>query len=203
MLQIIPYNLPDFDIFNATESTFKIWIPDNTYIVLGAANNAEDSLNIENVISDNIPVMKRKSGGMAVVLSPKTIVIASLWYGQYLNQPKEIFYQTNSIIIQSLEKLRIKGLSQQGISDIAINEKKILGSSIYKSKDKIFYHAVLNYAENTKTFERYLKHPKREPEYRKGRNHNEFVTSIVECGYQCSLENVTVILNENLLQLFL
>ena len=47
----------------------------------------------------------------------------------------------------------------------------------------MLYHAVLNRAESTDTIERYLKHPLREPDYRHGRNHGDFVTSLAAMGY--------------------
>jgi lipoate-protein ligase A len=39
---------------------------------------------------------------------------------------------------------------------------------------------VLNVAESVECINKYIRHPKREPDYRKGRNHNEFVTSIMQ-----------------------
>jgi len=47
----------------------------------------------------------------------------------------------------------------------------------------LLYHAVLNLGEPASTFERYLKHPSKEPDYRKGRSHSDFVTSLKEKGY--------------------
>ena len=132
---------------------------------------------------DNIKVYKRPSGGEAVVLTPKTIVISAVSIYQNLTSPREFFKLYNNRIIDGLNSLGIKELYYKGISDISIKEKKILGSSIYRTKDKIFYQAVLNISQEADLFERYLKHPKKEPDYRKGRNHNDFVTSIYAEGY--------------------
>ncbi|NLC49283.1 MAG: hypothetical protein GX762_02810, partial [Bacteroidales bacterium] len=77
--------------------------------------------------------------------------------------------------------------STKGISDIAMGEKKIMGSSMYRGKGKLFYHAVLNFDEPSTTFQKYLKHPSNEPDYRKGRMHHEFVTSLTETGYAESI----------------
>ena len=77
-----------------------------------------------------------------------------------------------------------------GISDITMAGKKILGSSIYRSKEALLYHAVLNLGEPASTFERYLKHPTKEPDYRQGRSHSEFVTSLKEIGYTKSYHHM-------------
>ena len=190
MVQVEKYNLPDFEIFQNGRQSFKLWIPDKIYIILGASNTPEDALNIDNIQSDKITVYKRPSGGQTVVLTPKTLVISVFFPDAISLHPLKIFYHVNTIIIKSLAAEGIENLSPKGISDIAISDKKILGSSIYKSKEKIFYHAVLNFNENPDTFDRYLKHPKREPDYRKGRIHKDFVTSIVENDYKKSMQTI-------------
>ncbi|MBN1253028.1 MAG: hypothetical protein JXR51_13840 [Bacteroidales bacterium] len=186
------YNLPDFEIFNSSNlNDFKIWIPDKMYIVIGRSNNIEDSVFIEKVKEERIEIFKRPSGGETVILSPKTAVISVK-----LNVKNELnvhhyFKEINTIIISALSELGIKNLNQKGISDISIGNKKILGSSIYRKPDKIFYHAVLNISEDVSLISKYLKHPKKEPDYRKGRSHDEFVTSINKENYM--LDNEAII----------
>ena len=180
MKEVRNYDLPDHKLLESEENTVLVWIPEKTCIVLGASNNPETSLIAENVIADNIIVYKRNSGGQAVVLTPNVIAISKLFVNSGKLQPKTVFKEVNSQIISVLENLDVKDLSHEGISDIAISGKKILGSSIYRFKEKLLYHAVLNFAEPTSTFERYLKHPLKEPDYRKGRRHGDFVTSIIE-----------------------
>ena len=47
----------------------------------------------------------------------------------------------------------------RGISDIAIDDLKILGSALYQNKDVVFYHAVLNVGESTNLMESILNIP--------------------------------------------
>jgi lipoate-protein ligase A len=47
----------------------------------------------------------------------------------------------------------------------------------------LIYQAVLNVSEDPILFEKYLRHPRREPDYRSGRSHSEFVTSLKAEGY--------------------
>ncbi len=55
---------------------------------------------------------------------------------------------------------------------------------MYLKDNQYFYHAVLNISEDPELFSKYLKHPGKEPDYRKGRTHTEFVTSLWKKGYQ-------------------
>ena len=143
---------------------------------------------------DNIPVFKRPSGGQSVVLTTKTLVISVLQLESAIKAPKILFQRINSFIIQALEQLGVKFLLFKGNSDIAIEEKKILGSAIYRNKDKNFYHAVLNISESVDIFERYLKQPVKEPDYRKGRAHKDFVTSLNHAGYALSNDAIIDVL---------
>ena len=61
---------------------------------------------------------------------------------------------------------------------------------MYRGKGKLFYHAVLNFNEPSTTFQKYLRHPSNEPDYRKGRMHHEFVTSLKETGYPKSIHHL-------------
>jgi len=190
MLNTSEYNLPDIELLKKKSNQFLIWIPDKVYIVLGASNHPDDALNIENVLKDKIPVLKRPSGGQTVILTPNNIIIAAVFFDKKTSHPKEVFEQINKLIISTIEKTGIRNLSLMGISDIAISGKKILGSAIYRSKDALLYHAVLNLGEPSVTFERYLKHPSKEPDYRHGRSHSEFVTSLKEKGYNRSYHHL-------------
>lgn len=159
------------------------WIPDKVYVVLGISNNPEEALILKNILENNIPVYKRPSGGEAVLLTPNTLVISAIALYENLKSPKEFFRLFNNKIISGLNSIGIENVYDKGISDIAIKDKKILGSAIYRSKDKIFYQAVLNVSENPQLFDKYIQHPKKEPDYRNGRTHSDFVTSLNAEGY--------------------
>ncbi len=49
---------------------------------------------------------------------------------------------------------------------------------MYRSRDLLFYTASLMIANDLMLLDRYLKYPSKEPDYRKGRSHLEFVTTI-------------------------
>lgn len=195
MLKITDYCLPDIKLLEENDERFLIWIPDKTYIVLGASNQLEESLFIENVKQDNITVLKRPSGGQAVMLTPNNLIISFVLVGNKILQPKDVFRNINSLIISAMEETGINNLSLMGISDITISGKKILGSAIYRNKEKLLYHAVLNLGEPSSTFEKYLKHPEKEPDYRNGRKHIDFVTSLKDNGYTGSYNKLEGIIS--------
>jgi len=181
-VEIQEYNLPDIEIFQKPRSgyDFIIWQPDKIYLILGQSNKMEESLFLEKVESDGISVLRRPSGGEAVILTPITLVISAVIVDAEIKKPHQYFKTFNDIIINGLLQAGIENVVPKGISDLAIEDKKISGSSIYHKKDKLFFQSVLNVAESTEKIIKYIKHPKREPDYRKGRKHDEFITSLIK-----------------------
>ncbi len=190
-MNLIEYNLPDMSLFEFTEkdkSDISLWLPDKVMVVIGKGSDIESELNIKNIIRDNIPVLRRNSGGCAVVLSAGMLICSMAIYHQKLINPMKFFKIFSNILIEALRISGVPNVEQKGISDLSINGKKIAGSSIYRNRDIVFYHCVINIESDTKLFDYYLKHPPREPAYRKGRKHSDFVSSIRAFGFDMSKE---------------
>ena len=198
MVTVLEYNLPDIQLMNENTNKFLLWIPDKTYIVLGASNKPDNSVVESLVIQDNISVLKRRTGGQTVMLTPKNLIISAIITDHTVVKPKDVFNKFNDLIIGAIEQDHNVKFSTKGISDIALGEMKIMGSSMYRNKEKLFYHAVLNFDESPKTFQKYLTHPSNEPDYRIGRSHAEFVTSLKDTGYLPDMYHLKSKLGETL-----
>jgi lipoate-protein ligase A len=201
-ITIRDYDLPDNRLLEGEDDSVStmVWFPSEVCIILGQSNKVEQALYTKPVLRDKIPVYRRPSGGEAVILTPDTLVISAILNETNLSSPLRYFQFYNLRVIGSLKVLGIEGLRYRGISDIAIGEKKILGSSIYRNHWKIFYHAVLNISMPIDLIGKYLKHPPREPEYRDGRPHHEFVTSLHAEGYSLDPEVIRKALADSLMK---
>jgi lipoate-protein ligase A len=197
MFQVREYSLKDISLIGdfSSDYNYLIWIPNETAVVIGRGNDPEKSLFIDRIIEDGLPVYKRPTGGEAVIISPNTLVISIADNRERQMKSQEYFMKYNSEIINALESLGVKGLSRAGISDIALNGKKIMGCSIYRNKKQVFYHAVLNINEEPEILLKYLRYPKKTPDYRSGRNHDEFVTSLRREGYDFSADELKRVIN--------
>ena len=185
-IELNKYDLPDIEILtnNNSSTGFYVWIPDKIYLILGRSNNVESSLIADKLKKDRIKIFKRPSGGETVVLTPKTLVTSALLISEEIKNTRKYFKIFNQKIIDILEKKGINNLSHNGISDVTLNNKKVLGSAIYRTKGKLFYHSVLNVSQPVSIIDKYIKHPSREPDYRNGRKHSEFVTSLYAEGFK-------------------
>jgi lipoate-protein ligase A len=173
------YNLPDEALLESPEiPEVLVWQPDDIYLILGRSNTAENSIHLDRAQSDGVAILKRPSGGETVLLTPATLVIACTCRLQVFGKPSQFFAWCNRVVITCLNNYGIENLSQKGISDVSYGEQKLLGSAMFKAPDRLFYHAVLNVSELPGTIAWYISHPSREPDYRKGRPHTDFITSL-------------------------
>ncbi len=181
------YNLSDTYLFSPGKNDICIWKPDKIYIVLGQRDSLETAVKVDN-ISEDIEILKRPSGGHAVVLTPRTIIVSMRISSESFKNIKKVFVYCNQIIIEALQNQGVNDLSIKGISDICIGDYKIAGSSMYNGREFIVFHAVLNISENPDFIEKLLKHPQSEPEYRAKRSHKDFVSSLEKLGYKIDIE---------------
>jgi lipoate-protein ligase A len=65
-----------------------------------------------------------------------------------------------------------------GTSDLAIAGRKFSGNSLRCKRDHLLYHGTLLYDFDLTLLGRLLKMPPRQPPYRAGRSHGEFVTNL-------------------------
>ncbi len=169
---------------------YRSWEPVQTVVVLGRGNKSAVEVYENHCQHDHVPIIRRRGGGGTVVLSPGILVVSIVKRVTHRYYFQEYFHQINTYLIEALQHLDITSLGQQGISDICLHDRKILGSSMYRSKDILFYSASLMVSNDVQLLDRYLRHPSREPDYRQGRVHLDFVTTIC-CEYpQFTLDDI-------------
>ncbi len=195
------YNLPDADLLADKDTAYRflVWQPDHVCIVIGRSNRPETSLYLANVTTDGVPVYQRRTGGQSVVLTPEMLIVSLMQNGPTVMEAKRYFKAYNGRVIAGLAELGVREVEQKGISDITIAGRKIAGTALYRHPHQIFYHAVLNVAGATDLMERYLVFPERVPDYRAGRGHRTFVTSLYEQGYRLHFSELKAAIVKNLI----
>ncbi len=153
------------------------YTPKDTFVVLGSNNKAETEVALLNCESDGIAVLRRLGGGGTVLLYPGSVVVSvGAWVFDYYNNSL-YFELLNNAVIACLARLypKLLSLHQAGISDIAYDGKKIAGTSLFRSRNYLLYQCSILVQKNVAGIERYLKHPTKEPDYRAGRPHSDFL----------------------------
>jgi lipoate-protein ligase A len=158
----------------------KIFVPDSVTVVLGSGNDETKEVDLEACAASNIPVLRRYGGGGTVVLYPGCVVVsAGCWVHDPFNN-SQFFKLMNQAVIDSLaaENDDLACLSQAGISDITAGQKKVAGTSMFRSRNYLLYQASMIVSLEIDLIKKSLKHPTKEPDYRKGRSHEDFLTSL-------------------------
>jgi lipoate-protein ligase A len=105
--------------------------------------------------------------------------------------PRDIFTRVHTALIESLD-IDTPRIEQCGLSDLAIDGRKVLGSSLYLPQRPYLYcyQSSLLVDADVSPISRYLAHPPKEPAYRAGRPHNAFCTTLAAEGIGLSVEEV-------------
>ena len=163
---------------------WRLYEPTEVFVVLGASGKPEEDLILSHLQADAVPYRFRKGGGGTVVLSPGQAVLALVTEVSSPYRNKEYAREINRWFVDALGSLGVTGVEDRGISDLAVGERKILGTSIYRRRLVLFYQASLLVANDLSLFDRYLTMPRRVPDYRAGRGHRDFCATLVELGHE-------------------
>jgi lipoate-protein ligase A len=166
-----------------TPWALRVWEPQDVVVVLGRSNTAEREAREDVCSKDGVPVLRRLGGGGTVVLGPGCLVVSlakpvakAFVVGPYMGTAVRLLAET----LESETGVRI---SPRGTGDLCVGDRKILGSSVFRRRGLFFYQASLLVSMDLGLVDRYLRHPSREPEYRRGRSHREFLTTLREAGF--------------------
>ncbi len=154
----------------------RIWECPQRAVVLGRASCAEQEVHLRQCRRDEAPVLRRPTGGAAVVIGPGCRMFSLFWPAAVAPPvpPAAVHSRVLSPLAETLSRLGPE-ISLAGISDLVHRQRKISGNSLRWNRHGWWYHGTLLYEFELSWLERWLKHPPREPQYRRQRPHGRFV----------------------------
>ena len=156
----------------------KIYPFGHRAVVAGRGSRLSLELNLTRLRRDKIPVYRRRGGGCAVFLDSGNLIVSIAFPAEGFGNVGPLFTKACRRVIRGLEASGITGVHQDGISDLVIDDRKIGGTCFHRSKGMAYYSAALLVTPDLDAMESYLFHPPREPAYRRGRPHRDFVTGL-------------------------
>jgi len=149
-------------------------------VVHGPSCKIEKEIHVERCQQNGVPIIRRRGGGGTVVLQPGTVVIVAVYPKEANEGISSCFSRIHRPLISLLHKHFSISLCEKGLSDLAFHDKKVLGSSLYidRKTQLACYQSSLLVRADIHSFATYLLPPPRQPEYRQGRSHSEFCTSL-------------------------
>jgi len=164
------------------EEYLRFWESSNIFIVLGRIGSAQADVNVIHTQEDNIPVLRRVSGGGTVVQGPGCLNYTLVLSKQKHPELNDLRKSYEWISLRVIEALRQAGCEAyfRPTSDLATGpgEKKFSGNAQRRGKHCILHHGTILYNFDLSLISRYLNMPQDIPEYRKERPHSDFITNI-------------------------
>lgn len=175
------YDLEDGLLGAAGDATrVRIYSVDAPMVVLGRGSRAEREVDLEACREDGVELRRRRGGGCSVVLDPGNVVVTASVPAPGIGDNQRHFDRMCTWLMDGLEAIGVTGVRQTRISDLAVGDRKVAGCCIARRPGRLLFSAALLVDADLDRLERYLRHPPREPDYRRGRSHRDFVTRLAD-----------------------
>jgi len=176
----------------------QVFSPHQLHVVMGANGKAECEVHLDQLQQLGIPLYKRKGGGGTVLLGPHSIVVTLAARVHHPYRSLEYFHAINRALIRVFRTWRDLDYQQRGISDITVGDRKLVGSSIFRRRLLLWFQGSILLSDATVLVSRCLRHPAREPDYRCGRSHDRFMSSLRAQGIDLPTSALINDLQQNL-----
>jgi len=158
----------------------RIWRAESPFVVLGRSSPVELEVNRHLAVAEGIPIFRRVSGGATVLAAPGCLfysLFLSLEQRPQLRMLDEAHRFVMRRMMEALHPLQPE-IQTAGTCDLILGGKKVSGNSVRLVRDWMLYHGTLLLDMDLDLVERLLGRPQREPEYRRGRSHREFINNL-------------------------
>lgn len=155
----------------------RIWESPTTFVVLGRSSPFDVEVNHDYCTENNIPVLRRCSGGATVLAGPGCLMYAVLL--DYQKRPELRMLDVAHRFVMSKMKKAVQSLnvdvSMEGTCDLVFNQRKVSGNALRCKRNFMVYHGTFLTGLSIEKISNCLKAPVRQPDYREQRTHDEFL----------------------------
>ncbi len=172
--------LDEADASGGPRETLRLWESDRPLVVIGRSSRMAAEVRREVCGELRIPVLRRTSGGAAIVAGPGCLMYA-LVLSYPLRPSLRAIDAAHRFVLGTIAEALCRlapGVEKRGTSDLVIGGRKFSGNSVRCKRDRMLYHGTLLYDFPLELVARLLTMPSRQPEYRAGRGHESFVTNL-------------------------
>jgi lipoate-protein ligase A len=160
--------------------TLRLWEPTEPMVVVGRSSRIDVEVDREECGRRGIPILRRSSGGAAIVTGPGCLMYALVFSYQLRPQLRMVDQAHQFVLGRIASALRplVAEVTCRGTSDLAVGDLKFSGNSVRCKRDHFLYHGTILYDFPLELMDQCLAMPPRQPDYRGGRAHRGFVTNL-------------------------
>ena len=159
----------------------RFWEPSSLFVVLGYGNRHLQETHASNCQRDNVPILRRCSGGGTVLQGPGTLNYSLILRVDHDASLAGITGANRFIMdrnARALTGLLNQKVNVQGFTDLTLENLKFSGNAQRRRKQCLLFHGTFLLNFDIDLIATYLQMPVRQPDYRKERPHAEFLTTI-------------------------
>jgi lipoate-protein ligase A len=158
----------------------RFWEWSKYAIVLGSGGKLVADVDLAACEADGIAIARRSSGGGTVLLGPGCLLYTLIL--DYQRHPAlggiaSSYQYVLRLVAEGLGGLAL-GAVFDGTSDLAIDCRKFSGNSQQRKQRFMLHHGTLLYDFDLARAGRYLHMPEKQPDYRAGRSHQDFMMNL-------------------------
>ena len=161
-------------------ATIRLWEFPQVVVVAGRSTKIQTEIDQDYCRTHSIPIYRRCSGGASVVAGPGCLmytVILSLSQNPELRKIDAAHRHVMAKVLQGLQA-QVPEVALQGICDLTWKDRKCSGNSLRIARHHLLYHGTILYDFQLEFIARCLTFAPRQPEYRREREHQKFVTNV-------------------------
>lgn len=172
--------LDEAEAADGPSECLRLWEPASPMVVVGRSSQIAVEVREERCRELGIAVLRRSSGGAAIVTGPGCLMYAVVLSLEARPALRAIDF-AHSFLLETLAQAFARrgiGVKRSGISDLTLDNRKFSGNSLRVRRNHMLYHGTLLYDFTLPLISECLGSPPRQPDYRQGRNHDAFVTNL-------------------------
>jgi len=159
----------------------RFWWGGPPAVAMGSSERPEQVVHVEACARLGVEVLKRSTGGGSVLQTADVLNYSLVTPAPASLNPKAGFRPGIDLICEILAAFGVVG-SPEGTSDVSVDNRKISGNAQARRWGALLVHGTLLSEFDYDLAETVLKHPPREPAYRRARSHRDFLVTLRSLG---------------------
>src|SRR5438132_13912375 len=158
----------------------RVWEWPQAAVVLGSGCRPVEDADEAACLRGGVPILRRSSGGGTVLLGAGCLcysLVLSYQRAAALGEIRPSYKYILERIRTALADLA-PDMRCAGTSDLACSGRKFSGNAQPRKRNYLLHHGTLLYAFDVSRLSRYLRSPARQPDYRGGREHADFLMNL-------------------------
>ncbi len=160
--------------------SIRVWQFARPVVVMGRSTKVDYEVDRDYCREHDVPVLRRCSGGASVVGGPGCLMYSVVLDLDRHGELRKIDAAHSYVISRVLAAVRrqFTDVSLQGICDLTYRNRKFSGNSLRVARSHLLYHGTILYDSDLDLLASCLTNAPRQPQYRDGRQHDQFVTNV-------------------------